>query len=241
MVMPNQRVSLLDRREVARDTISFHFAKPASFHFTAGQFMEIILLDPSTSAPRDGKHHFTISSAPFEKDLVITTRMRPSAFKRALRALPLGAEVEIEPAVGKFILHSDATRPAALLTGGIGVTAARSILVQALHDKLPHQIVHFYADQRPEDAAFLGELQQLASDNPHYTLMPTMTQVGQSEGWAGETGRIDMVLIRRYLDDPTLPIYYASGPPEMVQAMDAMFERAGIDRQNIRTERYTGY
>lgn len=64
-----------------------------------------------------------------------------------------------------FILHEDATRAAVFLAGGIGITPVRSILVHAAKAKLPNQLVLFYSNRKPEDAAFLDELRDLQSLN----------------------------------------------------------------------------
>jgi len=240
--MPAHRVKLKERQEVARGTMSFHFERPAGFQFTAGQFMDIRLLDPPDFAADDSKRHFTIASPPSEGNLMIATRMRDSAFKRALKTIPIGSDVEIDEPKGKFTLHSDESRPAVFFAGGIGITAPRSILLQALHENLSHRIFHFYSDQRPEEAAFLEELERIARENPHYTLIPTMTEAERSgQQWRGETRRIDMNMIKEHIEDVEAPIYYASGPPKMVKAMKEMLKRPGIDEHDIRTEEYTGY
>ena len=40
-------VTLLAKEEVARDTMSFRFAKPAGFEYTAGQFADYTLQNPA--------------------------------------------------------------------------------------------------------------------------------------------------------------------------------------------------
>jgi predicted ferric reductase len=56
---------------------------------------------------------------------MVATRMRDTAFKRALGTLPLGAEVQIEGPFGNLILHNNAARAAVFLAGGIGITPFR--------------------------------------------------------------------------------------------------------------------
>jgi predicted ferric reductase len=50
---------------------------------------------------------------------------------------------------GELILHEDAAVPAAFLTGGIGVTPFRSIVLQWMHDRLEHSLFLFYSNRRP--------------------------------------------------------------------------------------------
>lgn len=121
----------------------------------------------------------------------------------------------IEGPFGGMMLHDDAARPAVLLTGGIGVTTFRSIVFQATHEKLPHRIILFYSNRRPEDAAFLAELKALQQTNPHYRLVATMTNMKDSkQPWAGETGPINAVLPAKYADAPKNGIFISRGHRE---------------------------
>ena len=142
----------------------------------------------------------------------------------------------------EFCLHDDASIPAVFLTGGIGITPVRSIVLQAIHDKLPHQILVFYSNRRPEDAAYLDELMSLKDMNPNYTFVGTMTEMEKSKlEWDGETGYIDLMMLSKYLDNVRVPIYYLDGPPEMVKAMQKLLRQADVNEKNIRTEEFDGY
>ena len=151
-------------------------------------------------------------------------------------------ELTLDAPYGSFTLHNDASRPAVFLTGGIGVTPVRSIVLQAAHDKLPHKILLFDSNRRPEDAAFLDELMEAQKDNPNYTFIGTMTQMEKSSrAWHGETGYITKSMLLKHIGDLTLPIYYIVGPGTMVHAMRDILNEAGVNDDNIRTEEFTGY
>ena len=62
-----------------------------------------------------------------------------------------------------------------------------------------------------------------------------------SQPWNGETGYVNKAMLTKYLDDLTLPIYYISGPPEMVDAMQKTLSDAGVKTGNIRAEEFSGY
>ena len=80
-----------------------------------------------------------------------TTRLPDTAFKRFLRTLPIGSELQLDAPFGSFTLHHNATKAEVFLTGGIGITPVRSIVLQAVHDRAEHKIVVFYSNKRPED------------------------------------------------------------------------------------------
>lgn len=235
-------VKLTQREEVADRTMAFHFEKPEGFLYKAGQFADFTLIDPPETDAEGNIRGFSLASAPYEKDLKITTRLRDTAFKRVMKELPYGTQLKMDAPYGSFTLHNNAAIPAVFLTGGIGITVVRSILLEAIHKAVPRRIVLFYANRRPEDAAFLEELRTVAAQNPRVTFVPTMTKMDHSRNtWAGETGYITKAMLERYIDDLTAPIYYSTGPATLVAAMRKTLNEAGVDDDNIRTEEFTGY
>jgi len=156
--------------------------------------------------------------------------------------MEIGTEVSLDAPYGSFTLHNNPRTPAVFLTGGIGVTPVRSIMLQAAHDNLPHKIFLFYSNRRPEDAAFLDELMEIREKNVNYTFIGTMTEMEKSsQKWVGETGYITKPMLLKYIGDLTLPIYYIAGPAAMVTAMRQTLNEAGVDDDNIRTEEFSGY
>jgi ferredoxin-NADP reductase len=240
--MANCKVRLKSRNEIAAGTMAFHFEKPAGFTFTAGQCGDFTLPNPPETDAEGNVRSFSLASAPFEEDLMIATRMRDTAFKRSLKTVPLGTELTLEAPWGELILHDDARIPAVFLTGGIGITPVRSMVLQAAHDRLPHKLTLFYSNHRPEDAAFLDELTAAQTANPNFTLVASMSGMEKSAAqWRGETGHVNKTMLMKYIDDLTLPIYYISGPPEMVAAMQKTLGDAGVKTSSIRAEEFSGY
>jgi ferredoxin-NADP reductase len=238
---PTFQAALVGRELVAERTMAFRFAKPADWTYRAGQFVDVTLLHPPETDPEGNTRGFSISSAPSEGVIMITTRLRDTAFKRVLQAMPLGTAVKIEGPFGDLRLHH-ADRPAVVLTGGIGITPFRSILVETIRaGGLPYPVVVLYANRRPQDAAFLDELRALAEQDANLRFVPTMSGLETSDAWEGERGHIDASMLGRHLEGVTNAIYYLTGPPGMVQGLRTMLIDAGIDEDDIRTEEFTGY
>ncbi|HMM82016.1 MAG TPA: FAD-dependent oxidoreductase [Terrimesophilobacter sp.] len=233
---------LLEKIDEADGSMSFRFEKPPGFEYTAGQFADYTLIDPPETDAEGNIRGFSLSSAPYEPFLMATTRLRDTAFKRVLRDAPIGTELELDAPYGSFTLHNNVNRPAVFLTGGIGVTPARSMALQSVHDTTGHRIVLLYSSAAPRNAVFLDELVRLGRDNENVTVAPTMTRLdGSGESWDGERGHIDAAMLSRYVDDVAAPIYYVCGPGPMVKAMRAVLDSAGVDSDDIRTEEFTGY
>ncbi len=238
--MSVSEVKLNGHLAVAEGTMAFRFSKPEGFAFAAGQAVELELID-APAEDGQSRRAFSLVSAPFEQELAVATRMRDSAFKRALKALPEGASVRIDGPFGDLMLDNIG-RPEVLIAGGIGITPFMSVLRQAAHDRSPRRLFLAYSNRRPEDAAFLDELQLLERRNERFRLMATMTDMRKSaRAWDGETGYIDAEKLRHLVGDFAAPIFYLVGPPTMVAAMHWMLEDAGIAEDQIRSEEFFGY
>lgn len=238
--MAKYTIKLINHEEVAEGTMAFHFEKPAGFTYKAGQNVDMFLINPPETDAEGNKRTFSLASSPSEDRLTIATRLRDTAFKRVLKNMAPGTEVEIDGPMGDVTLHNNVAKPAVLLAGGIGITLFHSMVKDAAERNLPHKIFLFYSNRRPEDAAFLEELQTIK--NPNYTFVGTMTDMEHSQKpWTGETGYINKDMLAKYIADLALPIYYIAGPPAMVAALKEMLLGAGADEDNIRIEEFAGY
>jgi ferredoxin-NADP reductase len=233
---------LLGRTEVAEGTMAFQFEKPKHFVFKAGQYIDLTLSGSHPGLPNGLTHTFSITSSPFEGELVVTTRMRDTVFKRAISILPVGSGVRIEGPMGSFGLHKNTARPAIFLAGGIGIAPFLSMLSFAKAEKLRHPMVLFYANRYLEDAAFIDELWRLERANPRFRFVPILTRTDKNyRGWKGETGHFSSQMLLTHVGILRGPIYYIAGPPTMVAAARQTLGEVGVDEDDIRTEEFAGY
>ena len=237
--MANFTTRLKSRQEVADATYAFRFEKPEGFEFKAGQFLTWSLIDPPETDAEGTRRIFSIASACYEDDLMMTTRMRDTAFKRILNAMPEGAEIAINGPVGKLTLPEDESRPVVFLAGGIGITPFRSMALEATRTRPGQQIFLFYCNRRLAEAAFFDELRELEKINPRYKFIGALTAADQE--WQGERGRIDREMIARHIEDLSAPIYYVAGPAVMTEGLKNMLDEAGISSDDVRSEKFTGY
>ncbi len=233
---------LKSRLAVAERTMALSFEKPPGMTYRAGQFVELTLINPAEMDAAGSTRAFSIASAPHEDTLLFVTRMRDTAFKRALGSMRPEAEVRLEGPFGNFTLHNNSARPAVFLAGGIGITPFRSIALRAAREKLSHRIFLFYSNRCPEDGPFLAELEALERQNANFRLIATMTQMGLStRPWRGETGLINKDMLARYLTGVRSPVYYVAGPPAMVIGFRKILNSLGVDDDDIRGEEFAGY
>ncbi len=238
--VPLYKVKLIKKEDIANGTMAFHFERPAGFTYRAGQFCDITLLDPPETDKEGNIRGFSLANAPYEEGIMVATRMRDTAFKRVLKDLPIGTEVEFDAPYGDFTLHKTETTPAVFLIGGIGITPVRSMIAQATKDQTAHKITLLYANKTLADAPFMADLEALATSNQNLTFVPVISQAAEGE-WSGESGHINETILKKYVPDLSAPIYYISGPAPMVAAMRKLLIDAGANEDNIRTEEFSGY
>src|SRR6185312_3326533 len=116
--MPAFTTSFIGRETIARGTASIELARPAGFGFTAGQAINLTLLEPRETDAKGNSRTFSIASAPSEDSLQFATRLRDTAFKRVLGGLLPGTPVKLRGPMGSFTLPEDAARPVVMLAGG---------------------------------------------------------------------------------------------------------------------------
>lgn len=236
------QTSLLGRKKVADGTMVFQFDKPKHFDFKPGQYIDLTIPDPEDRTASCITHTFSIASSPLTRDLVVTTRMRNTRFKRTLAVLPIGTAARIEGPMGSFHLHNNTARPAVLVAGGIGIAPFLSILSYATQKQLNHPLFLFYANHQLKDAAFIDDLWQLERDNPRFRFIPTLTrQTAPALSWKGKTGHFSSEMLLAHVGQMRGPIYYIAGPPDMVAATIQTLSNAGVNEDDIRTEEFAGY
>lgn len=240
--MAAQPCTLVGRRELAQGTLAFHLSKPAGFAFRPGQAFEVQLPSAAAASGEDRAHAFSIVSAPHETELVFATRMRDSAYKRTLAALPSGAPLGIDGPFGSLTLPARSERAAVLIAGGIGITPFVSMIRHAVHTRSARPLALLLSNRRPEDAAFLDELQAHARKLPSFSLHATMTGMAQSHRpWSGATGLMDAAFIRSRVCGLPSPVFYVSGPPGMVRGLQETLAQAGVEEDDVRSEEFHGY
>jgi ferredoxin-NADP reductase len=235
-------IKLLESSTIAEGTMAFKFEKPAGYSFMAGQATDWTLIDPPETDAEGNSRSFTICAAPDDAFLRLATRMRDTAFKRTLKNMKVGDTISIDDPWGEFTLHEDTTIEAVFLAGGIGVTPSISVIRDAALSGASRMITLFLSNRRPEDAPFMGELEEATKHNDSIRIIASMTEMEKSsQKWDGEKGFIDKAMLQRHLPNINKPIYYIAGPPQMVAAMKDVLLKAGIDETKIRLDDFLGY
>jgi ferredoxin-NADP reductase len=234
------RARIKEKREVAKETLLVTFdLLGEEVDFTPGQYFFVNLPDIGDQDEKGLRRHITVVTSPNERGVLgLATRLRDTAFKRTLRELPVGAEVDVEPPKGAFGLPEDTSRPLVLVAGGIGITVFRCMLRYIREEQLPYTVTLIYSNRDRESAAFLDEVRELEQELD-LRLVLTMTQ---DPDWDGETRKIDAAFFKDYLganlDEYT---FLVAGPPGMTEGVQQALAEAGAREEHVVAEGFSGY
>jgi ferredoxin-NADP reductase len=224
------KLKLTGRKTESTDVVSFIFEPQEPLTWKAGQFLHYVLNHAPTD-DRGSDRWFTIASAPFERHVMITTRLagqKGSSFKKALNGLKVGDTIEVSDLDGDFVL-GDIRAEYVFIAGGIGITPFRSILKQAEHDQNIPRVTLLYAN-REEVAAYKAEFDAMAKQNSnlriHYLFHPQ---------------RIDPETVKKLVPDLKKPLFYVSGPEPMVESVGEMLKKFGVPKEHIKQDWFPGY
>ena len=235
------RARIKEKRDVAKGTLLVTLdLLGEELEFTPGQYFHVTLPDLGDDDEKGLRRHITVVTSPNEKGVLgFATRMRDSAFKRTLRELPVGSEVEVEPPKGQFGLPEDPSRPLVFVAGGIGITVFHSMLRYIHEEQLAYDVTLIYSNRDRASTAFLEELRELEQALPGFRLVLTMTQ---DPDWEEETRKVDAEFVKDYLgEDLDRYTFLVAGPPAMAEGVQGALQEAGVRNENVSAERYSGY
>jgi len=232
---------LKERRSETADVMSFIFdLQDQAFAYRPGQYLPYELDALAFPDERGPRRHFTISSSPTEKGVVMfTTKMRGSGFKETLRNAPLGYGLNVGVPAGRFIVPEGETRPHVFIAAGIGVTPYRSILRHAVDTKNPITALMLVLNHSSADIVFRQELEEVAREMPTFSLVHVLSE--PEPGWREEQGKLNEALLRKYIPDLNQRLYWISGPPSMVQAYKVLLYNLGVTDKSVRVDSFIGY
>lgn len=234
---------LLWRERVAHQTLAIRVERPSAFTFRPGQYVDLTVVNAEDHDALGPSRSLSIASTPREEYLEFLVRLRDTAFKRSLASVPIGSEFFVEGPFDDLGFRPDDARDMVFMAGGVGVAPFMSVLRTAAattRSALPATL--FYSNGRPEDAAYLVELQRIEEAIPGFRLVPTMTRMDESsQTWSGETDRIDLAFLKRYVPAWIGPAYYLVGSPGFISQLRSSLFSVGVQDADIGLEMYAGY
>jgi NAD(P)H-flavin reductase len=223
---------LIKSIERTYDTKSFRFSRPPELEFKAGQYFYIIINKKLSK-------HISFSISPTEKGYIeLTTKLTGSVFKNALNNLREGDSVDIVAPYGEFTYNHD-FKKIAFLSGGIGITAIRSICKYLTDMKIDCGVTLLYGNNQEKDIVFQKDFEEMAAQN---RLLKVVNVISNPElTWNGLKGFINKDILLQEISDYKDRVFYICGPPAMVLAMNKILEELEVEKQKIKLENFVGY
>ena len=195
----------------------------------AGQYLHYILNHPKPD-DRGMDRYFSIASAPHEKQVMLTTRFAPkgSSFKKALKTLKAGDEIEVHEKGGDFVLDHR-RKTFVFIAGGIGITPFRAILLDMERNRNPLNVQLLYANQ-DNDFPYRKELDALKKRHPEFRI-----------DYVVSPNRFDEKTISKLVPDMDKPMFYVSGPEPMVESLDKILKKLGVSKKRVKNDFFPGY
>jgi propane monooxygenase reductase subunit len=97
----------------------------------------------------------------------------------------------------------------------------------------------YYGARARRDLFYLDEIASIAAKLDDFEFIPALSEAAAGDNWDGATGFIHDVLARAYAERVTDLESYACGPPPMVDALLPVFQKIGIDADNIHLDKFT--
>ena len=171
-----------------------------------------------------------------------TKRITDSEFSKALERLSVGDWARLRMPYGSFTFGGEYEK-ICFLSGGIGITAIRSICKFVTDMRLPTDVVLTYGNNTEEDIIFRKDLEDMQSDNKNFRIIYTLTSTNiDKQAWQGRTGYINDKMIREEIPDFEERVFYICGPPKMVESLvNILKNNLRIQENRIKTENFVGY
>jgi ferredoxin-NADP reductase len=222
-----REMQFIESYKESDDVDTFVFEKEKDLTWKAGQYG---LFSITHKSVKNGTRPFSVSSAPAENAVRITTRIgkQPSEFKKTLLELTPGMKITMRGPVGPFYLKDD--NPTLLIAGGIGVTPFRSILKQIdSKSKEVGKSIHLLYMDGNKEYLFKDELDEMANRSSI-----SLTYLDSRDELHKEINKFSSL----YKNSGK---YYIAGPKSMVEAVFKYLLNNKVSKQNIKKDAFFGY
>ncbi len=193
--------------------------------FKPGQFLHLALdaYEPGGFWPES--RVFSIASSPRERGMLAITYAVKGAFTtRMERELAPGRSVWVKLPYGEFVV--DSSTDAVLFAGGTGVTAFTAFL-QSLRPDQATRVLLVYGARKPNLFVYGPLAEACARDVPSLECVLVCEETDGPLRVADEWPAIEAL---------HNPVFYLSGPPQMLRALTTQLCEHGVSPDEIRTD-----
>jgi len=218
------RVERIER--LAHDVMGVYLRLPPaeSFDFKPGQYIDVLL-------PKGRRRSFSIASPPHDaRPLELHVRRAPGGeFSEQVFAEEMrGAVLQLEGPLGSSIYRERAgpqAPPMLLIGGGTGIAPLKSIARHVLESGLPRRMTLYWGVRSERDLYAHAFLEDAARHDARLRYVPVLSE--PSPAWEGRRGLVHEAVLAE-VDALAHHEIYASGPPQMIDAVRREFRARGV-------------
>ena len=216
-------LSLIERNDVAENTIELIFTKPSDYDFKIGQYT---FLDVANKGENKIVRALSIASHPDEDILRFVMRISDSEFKKRCLEIKKNDGAIVTQATGSFgFKFSD--KEIVFLISGIGIAPIIPMLMELEKINYQGKVSLFYSNRTLAKTTYHERLQDFNIKNYNYN--PVFT---------GIQPRINIDLLKEKLDDIYDAHYYIIGTGEFIKTMKTLLEENNISKDHYLVDNF---
>jgi glycine betaine catabolism B len=223
------RLKIMEIIDETPDTKTFR-VENQNIHFYPGQFFMVRFEDSETF-----KRAYSVASSPQQNFIDITMNLI-GEFTKKLWKTKAGDYLILKGPYGKFYFSEEMKNDLVLICGGLGISPLMSIVRYCNDKRLQNKINLIYSVRTPNDIVFNKEIKKINDENNNFNYTITITRPDDKTVWTGKTGRIDIVLIKKNIEDVENSLYFLCGPLEFVKSAITLLESLGAKKEQIKTD-----
>ena len=216
-------------QKLAPDVMEVRLALPASesLAFRAGQYVDFLLRNRKRRA-------FSIANAPSNDEfLELHIRSVPDGefTEMVFNQFQVKSLVRIEAPLGDFYVREESNRPLLMIAGGTGFAPIKAMIEQ-LQFEQDTRPIHLYWGARTREDLYHHKLAESWAQTGNFKFTPVLSQATEADAWQGRSGYVHEAVVE---DNPDLSAFdvYMAGPPQMIVAAQAIFQRCGLPREQL--------
>jgi ring-1,2-phenylacetyl-CoA epoxidase subunit PaaE len=211
------------------------------FRFTQGQSLTMRLFVNNEEIRRT----YSICSSPIDNEWrVAIKKVEGGLFSsHANEMLKAGDSIEVMPPVGKFYteLRPDQQKHYMAFAAGSGITPVLSLIKTTLATEPKSSFTLVFSNRTKQSIIFFEELEALKNKYMHrFNLVHLLSR--ERTDSALNYGRIDankLAELSKLINYKTIDEFFVCGPEEMIFAVKAYLEAAGVSGRRIHFELFT--
>lgn len=221
--MKKHIITLKEVNKINEDYYIYDFYMPDGIEFVEGQYGVFMHVDKEILGRK--VRAFSIASTQREDVFKIGLKIgdEPSDFKQKMLDLKVGEKMLFNGPMGNFTLEEE--YESVFIAGGIGITPIRGLLKLLEENKTKKEAFLVYSEPR-KIYPFKEEFDKMDFVNAEYkyTIENTKEAIGRAASKFNNKA-----------------FYYISGSPGFVGGISEQLIEHGINKGNIKYDRFTGY